>query len=45
MTSGNLWNYHRDEVSDDGNKNNTAGNYRINNNKTATSNLLSIIQN
>ena len=37
MTSGSLWNYHRDEVSDLANENNDANNYRINNNKTATS--------
>ena len=32
-----LWNYYRDEVNDDENENNPAGNYRINNNKTKTS--------
>ena len=31
-TSGNLWNYYRDEVIDDANENNDANNYRINNN-------------
>ena len=38
MTSGRLWNYYRDEVSDNANKNN-ADNYQINNNKTITSNF------
>ena len=37
MTSGSLWNYNRDEVNDDANENNDAGNYRINNNKMTTS--------
>ena len=37
MTSGSLCYYYRDEVNDDANENNPAGNYRINNNKTATS--------
>ena len=36
MTSVSLWNYYRDEVNDDANENNAAGNYRINN-KTTTS--------
>ena len=36
VKSGSLWNYYRDEVNDDANKNNDAANYRINNNKTAT---------
>ena len=36
MASPSLWNYHRDEVNDDTNENNPAGNYRINNNKTTT---------
>ena len=35
MASGSLWNYYRDEVYDDVNKNNAANN-RINNNKTIT---------
>ena len=37
MTSGSLWNYYRNGVNDDANKNNDAGNYRIDNNKTTTS--------
>ena len=37
MTSGSLRNYYRDEMIDDMNENNEAGNYRINNNKTTTS--------
>ena len=37
MTSGSLWNYYRDEINDSANENNCANNYRINNNKTATS--------
>ena len=40
MTSGSLWNYHRDKsilVNDNANENN-ADNYRINKNKTITSN-------
>ena len=36
MTSGSLWNYHRDQVNDDENENDNANN-RINNNKTITS--------
>ena len=32
-TSGSLWNYYRDEMSDNSNENNDAGNYGINNNK------------
>ena len=37
MTSGRLWNYYRDEMIDDANENNDAGNYRTNNNnKTAS---------
>ena len=36
MTSGSLWNYHRDEVNDDANENNN-DDYRINNNNTTTS--------
>ena len=34
MTSGNLWNYYRDEVKDSADENNDANNFRINNNKT-----------
>ena len=37
MTSGSLWNYYRDEMNDDANENNDAGNHRKNNNKTTTS--------
>ena len=37
MTSGSLRNYYRDEMIDDVNENNEAGNYRINKNKTTTS--------
>ena len=37
MTSENLWNYYRDDLNDDVNENNSAGNDRINNNKTTTS--------
>ena len=37
MTTESLWNYYRDKVNDDANKNNDAGNYRINNIKTTTS--------
>ena len=37
MTSGSLWNYYIDEENDVANKNNDAGNYRINNNKTIIS--------
>ena len=37
LTSVSLWNYYRDEVNDDANENNYAGNYRINYNKTTTS--------
>ena len=36
MTSGSSWNYSRDEVNDDANKNNAACN-NINSNKTITS--------
>ena len=32
MTSGSLWNYYRDKISDDANENDAANN-RINNNK------------
>ena len=37
MTSASFWNYYRDEVNNDGNEKNDAGNYRINNNKTKKS--------
>ena len=37
MTSGSLRSYYRDEVNNDANENNEAGNYRINNYKTTTS--------
>ena len=37
MISGNLWNYYKDEVNNDANENNDAGNYRVNKNKTKTS--------
>ena len=37
MISGSLWNYYRDEKNEDANENHEAGNYRIKNNKTATS--------
>ena len=33
MISRSFWNYYRDEVINDANDNNEAGNYRINNNK------------
>ena len=36
MTSGSLWNYYKDEVNDDVNKNGDTGN-KINNNKIITS--------
>ena len=36
MTSGSLWNYHRDEVNNDGNENNVA-NYSTNNSTQTTS--------
>ena len=45
VTSETFWNYYRDEMNDDVNENNFAGNYRINNNKTTTVNILSIRQN
>ena len=35
-TSGSLWNYYRDEMNDNANENNDAGNYGINNNKKKT---------
>ena len=44
MTLGILCNYYRDEVNDDANENNAAGNYRINNNQTTASKCLSIRQ-
>ena len=37
MTSGSLWNFNRNEVNKDANENSDAGNYIINNSKTATS--------
>ena len=37
MISGNLWNYYKDEVDNDANEDNGAGNCRINKNKTKTS--------
>ena len=37
MSSGSLWNCYRDEVVEDANESNEAGNYRINNSKTTTS--------
>ena len=37
MTSGSLWNYYREEVKDEANENDTAGNYRIKNKETTTS--------
>ena len=37
MTAGSLWNYYKDELIDNTNKNSEAGNYMINNNKTGTS--------
>ena len=37
MTSWNLWNYYKNEVNDNANKNDYADNYRINSNKTTTS--------
>ena len=36
MTSGSFWNYYRDDINDDVNEINDAGNYRRNN-KTTTS--------
>ena len=36
ITSGSLWNYYRDEVNDDADKNDVA-NKKINNNKTTVS--------
>ena len=36
ITSGSLWNYYRDEVNDDADKNDVA-NKKINNNKTTAS--------
>ena len=37
LTSRSLGNYYIDEVNDSANENNYANNFRINNNKTATS--------
>ena len=37
MTSESMWNYQTDEVNDDANKSDAAGNYRINNNNTTAS--------
>ena len=37
MIPGSLWYYYRDGGNDDADKNNAAGNYRINNNKITTS--------
>ena len=37
MRTGSLWNYYKDELIDDANKNSEAGNYMIYNNKTTTS--------
>ena len=37
ITSGSLWNYYRDEVNYSANENNDASNYRMSNNKRATS--------
>ena len=37
MMSGSLGNYYRDEINNDANEYNPAGNYRINNNKTKSS--------
>ena len=34
ITSESLWNYYRDEVNDSANENNSANDYRINNDKT-----------
>ena len=39
ITSESLWNYQRDEVNDDANENNAAGN-KINNSKTITKKFL-----
>ena len=38
MTSGSLWNNHRDEVNDFANENDDANNFRINKNKATPSN-------
>ena len=43
-TSGSLWNYYRDEISDFDHKNNDANNYSINNNKTTTNKSYDIRQ-
>ena len=34
ITSESLWNYYKDEVNDSANENNSANDYRINNDKT-----------
>ena len=34
MTSGCLWNYHRDEVNDDANENNAANNKKTSENRS-----------
>ena len=39
MISSSLWNYYRDEINNDGNKNNDANNFRINKNKTRISKI------
>ena len=38
MTSGSLWKYYKDEVSDSADGNNDANTFRINSNKTTTNN-------
>ena len=40
MTSGSLWNYDRDEVNDDADENNDAGNYRKNYKKATENNKI-----
>ena len=37
MTLGSVWNCYRNQVKDDANEKEDAGNYRINNNKTTRS--------
>ena len=44
LASGRLWNYHRDEVNDNANKNNNVVNYRINGSKTTASTSFDMIQ-
>ena len=44
MTSGSLWNFYRDKITDDANEDNATNN-RINNNKTMKVNLLNMRQN